>query len=111
MIYHSTANVGALTYPNTEQGQTEKMVQDFSRDHKGVEVQIVRPGMILSSINSWRILQGNMIRASNYITSAVPNIDRTDLSAALLSQVIHGFDGDILSNSDLVRIGGVAMGE
>lgn len=82
------------------------MVQDFGRDHKEVEVQIVRPGMILSSINSWRILQANMIRVSNYITGAVANIDRTDLSAALLSQVMHGFEKDILSNSDLVRISG-----
>lgn len=81
-------------------------MQDFGRDHKEVEVQIVRPGMILSSINSWRILQANMIRASNYITGAVANIDRTDLSAALLSQVMHGFEKDILSNSDLVRISG-----
>lgn len=85
------------------------MVQDFGRDHKEVEVQIVRPGMILSSINSWRIFQASMIRASDYITSAVANIDRTDLSAALLSQVVHGFEKDILSNSDLVRISGSAV--
>lgn len=87
------------------------MVQDFGRENKEVEVQIVRPGMILSSMNSWRILQANMIRASNYVTGAVANIERTDLSAALLSQVVHGFEKDILTNSDLVRIGGAAMGK
>lgn len=82
------------------------MVQDFGRDHQEIETQIVRPGMILSSINSWRTLQASMIRASSYITSAVVNIELADLSAALLDQVTHGFEKDILSNADMVRIGG-----
>ena len=81
------------------------MVQDFGREHKEIEVQIVRPGMILSSINLWRTLQANMIRASSYITSAIANVDRAVLSAALLDQVLHGFEKEILSNTDLVRIG------
>lgn len=98
-----------LTYFISEQGQTEKMVQDFGRDHKEVEVQIVRPGMVLSYINTWRTIQANMLRASNYITNSVANVDRAELSAALLDQVIHGFEKDILSNADLVRIGGSAI--
>ncbi|KAK7700298.1 hypothetical protein SLS64_011111 [Diaporthe eres] len=70
-------------------GQTEKMVQDFGRDHKEVVA--------------------SMLRASNYITNSVANVDRADLSAALLDQVTHGFEKEILSNADLVRIGGSAM--
>jgi hypothetical protein len=81
------------------------MVQDFGREHKEIEVQIVRPGIILSSINLWRTLQANVIRASSYITSAIANVDRPVLSAALLDQVLHGFEKEILSNTDLVRIG------
>lgn len=81
------------------------MVQEFGRDHKEVEVQIVRPGMVLSSINTWRTLQASMIRATSYITSAVAKIERAELSAALLDQAMHGFEKDILSNADLVRIG------
>ena len=87
------------------------MVQEFGRDHKEVEVQIVRPGMILSSITSWRALQASMIRASSYITTAVVNIDRAELSAALLDQVMHGFEKEILSNADMVRIGSSVMGK
>lgn len=82
------------------------MVQDFGREHKEVEVQIVRPGMILSYVNVWRTLHAGIIRASNYITTAIVNVDRADMSAALLDQVMHGFEKDILSNADLVRIGG-----
>ncbi|KAG6362264.1 hypothetical protein INS49_010494 [Diaporthe citri] len=70
----------------TMRGQTEKMVQDFGRDHKEVEVQIVRPGMVLSYINVWRTLQASMVRASNYVTSSVANVGRAELSAALLDQ-------------------------
>lgn len=82
------------------------MVQDFGREHKDIEVQIVRPGMILSSPTIWRALQANLIRASSYITSAIVNIDRPTLSAALLNQAMHGFEKEILSNADLARIGG-----
>lgn len=81
-------------------------MQDFGREHKDIEVQIVRPGMILSSPTFWRALQANLIRASSYITSAIVNIDRPTLSAALLNQAMHGFEKEILSNADLARIGG-----
>lgn len=102
----SRTRLGLLTHRIAQQGQTEKLVQEFGRDHKEVEVQIVRPGVVLSTINTWRTLQASMIRASSCITSAVANIDRAELSAALLDQVMHGFEKDILSNADLVRIGG-----
>lgn len=84
------------------------MVQDFGRAHKEFEVQIVRPGLILSSVNSWRSLQAYIIRASGYVTSAIVYVDRADLSAVLLDQVTHGFEKEILSNADLVRIGDAA---
>lgn len=82
------------------------MVQDFGGEHKDIEVQIVRPGMILSSPTFWRALQANLIRASSYITSTIVNIDRRTLSAALLDQALHGFEKEMLSNADLARIGG-----
>lgn len=65
--------------------------------------------MVLSSINSWRTLQASVIRASGYVTSAVAYIERPELSAASLDQVIHGFEKEILSNADLVRIGSAVM--
>ncbi|KAH8759923.1 hypothetical protein F5883DRAFT_564213 [Diaporthe sp. PMI_573] len=100
-----TTKAFLLSGYRTMRGQTETMVQDFGREHKEIEVQIVRPGIILSSINLWRTLQANVIRASSYITSAIANVDRPVLSAALLDQVLHGFEKEILSNTDLVRIG------
>lgn len=87
-------------------GETEKLVQGFGRKHKEIEVQIVRPGMVLSSINMWRTLQANLIRFGDYLTSVIANIDRRALSAALLDQALHEFEKEILSNADLVRIGG-----
>lgn len=85
-------------------GETEGLVQDFGHKHKEIEIGIVRPGMVLSYINPWRALQANLIRFSGYLTNAIVNIDRRELSAALLDQVLHGFEKDILTNADLVRI-------
>lgn len=65
--------------------------------------------MVLSSINSWRTLQADVIRAGGYITSAVAYVERPELSAALLDQVIHGFEKEILPNADLVRINSAVM--
>lgn len=39
----------------------------------------------------------------------LPHIDLPDIVAALLDQVIRGFEKDTLSNDDLVRIGQRAL--
>jgi len=84
-------------------------VQEFGAEHKEVDVHIVRPGMVWSSITFWRRAQANVFRAMNVFTRAIPNISRTELSAAILDQVVHGFEKEDLSNADLVRIGGAAL--
>lgn len=91
------------------QGETEKMVREFGVGHRELDVRIVRPGMVWSSISFWRSVHANVFRATNLITRAIPNISRTELSAAILDQVTRGFEKEILSNADLVRIGGAAL--
>jgi len=40
----------------------------------------------------------------------VPNVDVTEIAAAMLDQVIKGFEKEPLENADLVRIGrGIAQ--
>jgi hypothetical protein len=39
----------------------------------------------------------------------LPHIDLPDIAAALLDQVVCGFEKDTLSNDDLVRIGQRAL--
>lgn len=35
----------------------------------------------------------------------IPEVDLTEVAAAMLDQVLRGFERDTLSNDDLVRIG------
>lgn len=52
-----------------------------------------------------------MFRATNVVTRAIPNISVTELSAAILDQIVRGFEKEALSNADLVRIGQAALGK
>ncbi|RYO99413.1 hypothetical protein DL764_006808 [Monosporascus ibericus] len=90
-------------------GETEKILQEFGAEHREVDVHIVRPGMVWSSITFWRSVQANIFRATNVLTRVIPNISLTELSAAILDQVVRGFEKEALSNADLVRIGGAAL--
>ena len=54
-------------------------------------------------------MQADVFRATNIFTRAIPNISRTELSAAILDQAVHGFEKKDLSNADLVRIGYEAL--
>lgn len=40
----------------------------------------------------------------------IPHMELTDIAAAMLDQVIGGFEKDTLSNDDLARIGQRALG-
>ena len=95
-----------------QQGRTEKIVQEFGQEHgKFVDSHIVRPGMVWSHITFWRSVQANMFRATNLLTRAIPNIERTELAAAILDLAVNGFGKDqkIVPNADLVRIGRDAL--
>lgn len=81
----------------------------FGQGHDQIDVHIVRPGMVWSRTTFWRSVVANLFRATSLLTSAVPNIDRTVLAAAMLDQAVRGFEKDDLSNADLVRIGEAAL--
>lgn len=85
------------------------MIHELGVEHKEVDVHIVRPGMVWAPTTFWRTAHANAFRATNLITRAIPNISRAELSAAILDQVVHGFEREDLSNADLVRIGGAAL--
>jgi hypothetical protein len=50
-----------------------------------------------------------MFQVTNLVTRTIPNVSRTQLSAAVLNQAVHGFQKETLSNNDLVRIGNAAL--
>ncbi|KAK3683409.1 hypothetical protein B0T22DRAFT_538509 [Podospora appendiculata] len=89
---------------------TEKLVLEFGAAHKDIiDVHIVRPGMVWTHLTFWRSVQASILRTINVVTRVIPNIARTELAAAMLDQITHGFEKQILTNADLVRIGGLAL--
>jgi hypothetical protein len=81
------------------------MVVAFGTEHEGLEICVAQPGMITSSVTFWRTAQAWLFGFTNMFTRAIPNIRRTELAAALLSQVVGGFEKDPLTNADLIRLG------
>ncbi|KZN94472.1 hypothetical protein EN45_046690 [Penicillium chrysogenum] len=87
------------------QCNTELMVLKFPTEKEGVEVCIARPGVIANSSTWSRALVANLFRIVNLFGQPLPYVQRSQLAAALLSQVMDGFEKQTLSNADLVRIG------
>jgi len=85
------------------------MIHELGVEHKEIDVHIVRPGMVWAPMTFWRTAHANAFRVTNLITRAIPNISRAELSAAILDQVVHGFEREDFSNADLVCIGGAAL--
>ena len=75
----------------------------FSAEHNdAVEACVSKPGLIITP--------GQILKtvAAKYVIS-LPNVDVTKISAAMLYQVINGFEKEPLENDDLVRIGRQAL--
>ncbi|KAK3174816.1 hypothetical protein OEA41_002062 [Lepraria neglecta] len=87
----------------TYQGETENRVLAFAAEHNdAVEARVSKPGLITTL--------GQILKtvAAKYVIS-LPNVDVTKISAAMLYQVINGFEQEPLENDYLVRIGRQAL--
>ncbi|KAJ5358909.1 uncharacterized protein N7496_011322, partial [Penicillium cataractarum] len=85
--------------------ETELQVREFSKNHTNIETCIARPGVVTNSKTWGRAALASMLQVTNYFWRFIPNVSRRELAAAVLSQVLHGFNGEMLSNEDLGRIG------
>ncbi|KAF8206153.1 hypothetical protein K438DRAFT_1816669 [Mycena galopus ATCC 62051] len=86
-------------------GETENRVLEFAAEHKdeGFEACVVKPGLITRSLASSFLAAG--IKLIGF-----PSVSLEEISAAMVHQVVHGFEKDPLQNEDLVRIGRKALG-
>ncbi|KAJ5816267.1 hypothetical protein N7447_008500 [Penicillium robsamsonii] len=84
---------------------TECMVLRFPTGKDGVEVCIAQPGVIADSTTWSRALVANLFRILNLFGRPLANVQRSELAAAMLNQVMDGFEKETLLNADLVRIG------
>ncbi|KAI9158000.1 hypothetical protein HJFPF1_05985 [Paramyrothecium foliicola] len=75
-------------------GEIEETLLAFAQESQGkMQVQISKPGFIAGPGRQTPAVPG------------LPEVQLRDISAALLHQVLHGFEKDTLSNDDLTRIG------
>lgn len=76
------------------QGDAESRILDFAEESSGnVQSQVAKPGIIAAP---GRVLP---------TIPSLPKVELSDIAAALLDQVVDGFEKDTLSNDDLTRIG------
>lgn len=85
------------------------MVLAFAAEHEGIEVCIAQPGMVTSFVTFWRTAQAYLFGFTNLFTRAIPNVSREELAAAMLSQLVNGFEKETLTNADLVEMGRIAL--
>ena len=82
------------------QGETEAQILAYGEQSNGaVQSCVVKPGLIDAPGKEKRSIPG------------LPNIDLPDIAAALLDQIVKGFEQDTLSNADMIRIGQKALVE
>lgn len=70
-----------------------------------MEVCVAKPGLITASGQYLKTIGATLIK---YVMS-VPIVDVGEISAAMLHEVMHGFEKEPLENDDLVRIGRQAL--
>ncbi|KAJ7708285.1 putative nucleoside-diphosphate-sugar epimerase [Mycena rosella] len=87
-------------------GETENKVLAFAASH-GIEAAAAKPGLISGPGN---FVRSTLIGAASLL-GVVPSADVGLLSAAMLDQVLNGFETDEIMHADLVRIGGKVQAE
>ncbi|EXJ57465.1 hypothetical protein A1O7_07813 [Cladophialophora yegresii CBS 114405] len=87
-------------------GETENQILAFAASHPDqVEVTVAKPGLILEPGNVLHWLKSWLLWA----VVSLPSITVVEIAAAMLDQVMNGFEKDPLLNEDLVRIGQKAL--
>lgn len=87
---------------NVIKGEAENQLLALGRELDGVEVAAAKPGYITVSGDLARAAMGAMVR----VISGIPSVNVDDLVAAMLNQVVEGFENEPLMPQDLIRIAG-----
>jgi len=70
-------------------------------------VTVAKPGLILEPGNTWHWVRSWLL----WFVASLPSVGVVEIAAAMLDQVVNGFEKDPLMNDDLVRIGQKALSE
>lgn len=100
--------VQLLCGTKSQQGDVETRVLNYAKESgRDVEACVVKPGLVDGET-------GPIIRSLQTVGCYMINMPRVEVSvlaAALLQQVVEGFDSDTLLNEDLIRIGQKSLAE
>ena len=87
-------------------GETENRTLAYAAEHKGaLEVCVAKPGLITAPGQYLKTISATVLN----LVGVVPKLDVSEVSAAMLHQVVHGWEKEPLENADLVRIGRLAL--
>jgi len=88
------------------QGDTENKVLAFAAEHKaaGFEACVAKPAVIGTPGPS---VKNVFLSTANWV--GLPKIEVSECAAAMIDQVINGFEKEPLDNTDLVRLGRKAL--
>lgn len=86
------------------QGETENQLLAFAAERQ-VEVCVAKPGIILGPGQYLKYMMATVLE----FTGVVPSLYNEEVAAAMLDRVVKGFDKESLDNSDLRRIGQLAL--
>ncbi|KAK6844858.1 nucleoside-diphosphate-sugar epimerase [Apiospora arundinis] len=82
-------------------GQGEVMVLDYAKQHPGeIEACVAKPGLITNG--TWK---DTLMSAGLKVTGLAGSVRLSQVAAAMLRQVVNGFEKEPLQNDDLVRLG------
>lgn len=70
-----------------------------------MEACAAKPGLIKGPGQFWKAILATVMKYA----MSLPSVDVADISAAMLHEVVHGFEKEPLENDDLVRIGREAL--
>ena len=88
------------------QGEAETQVLAFAAEHKGaLEACVAKPGLISAAGQYLK----SMLHTVLNIVMSLPKVDVGEISAAMIQEVMSGFEKETLENADLVRIGRLAL--
>ncbi|KAI0965511.1 NAD(P)-binding protein [Xylaria arbuscula] len=85
-------------------GLTEVQILELASELGGIETTMAKPGYITAP---WDLAKQAMGFAVSKI-AGLPSIDVGDLAAAMIDQVINGFEKESLMPEDLIRLGKAA---
>ena len=97
-----TKTPGYMAQYSLMRGETENRLLAYAAEQNGaMEACVVKPGIITARGQYLKTIFATGLR----LIGVVPSVDVGEASAAMLHQVVHGWEKEPYENEDLIRVG------